>query len=181
MSRIGVKSIQLGPDTTFDFSNEVVTIKGPRGTLKQDISSVAKIDFQLNNGVLNLVLKEQGIKQNSMHGLYRSLIANMVEGVEKGFEKRLIVNGVGYKVALQGKTLVMNIGYSKPVSFNAPDDINLSVAGPTEIVVEGCDKTKVGQCAADIKAKRKPEPYHGYGVRYKDETILRKEIKAAGK
>lgn len=80
-----------------------------------------------------------------------------------------------------GKTLVMNIGYSKPVNFETPEGITLSVAGPTEIVVEGCDKTVVGQCAADIKAKRKPEPYHGYGIRYKDEVILRKEIKAAGK
>jgi len=182
MSRIGVKSIKLGPNTTFDISDEgLITVKGPKGILKQQVANAAKIDFQNKEGLLHLVLKEEGIKQNAMHGLYRSLVANMVKGVEKGFEKRLIVNGVGYKVAMQGKTLVMNIGYSKPVNFDTPEGITISVAGPTEIVVEGCDKTVVGQCAADIKAKRKPEPYHGYGIRYKDEVILRKEIKAAGK
>lgn len=181
MSRIGVKSIKLGPNTTFDFSNGIVTIKGPKGTLKQEVSSNAKIEFQNKAGVLHLVLNENTQEQNAMHGLYRSLLANMVLGVEKGFEKRLIVNGVGYKVAMQGNTLVMNIGFSKPVNFDTPIGVKISVAGPTEIVVEGCDKTVVGQCAADIKAKRKPEPYHGYGIRYKDEIIIRKEIKAAAK
>jgi large subunit ribosomal protein L6 len=105
----------------------------------------------------------------------------MVKGVTDGFEKRLIVNGVGYKVEMKGKTLVLYIGYSKPVQFETPEGITISVASPTEIVVQGCDKERVGQCAADIKSKRMPEPYHGYGIRYKDETILRKEIKAAGK
>ncbi|HQC54625.1 MAG TPA: 50S ribosomal protein L6 [Clostridia bacterium] len=181
MSRIGVKPINLGNNVTFKYEKNVVTVSGPKGTLTQRISNKSKIKIINENGVVRLENTETSKEQNAMHGLYRSLIANMVKGVTDGFEKRLIVNGVGYKVEMKGKTLVLYIGYSKPVQFETPEGITISVASPTEIVVQGCDKERVGQCAADIKSKRMPEPYHGYGIRYKDETILRKEIKAAGK
>ena len=116
-----------------------------------------------------------------MHGLYRVLIANMVKGVTEGYEKGLVIAGVGYKVTKQGNKIVLNVGYSHPVELDAPEGITFECPSQTEIVVKGIDKVVVGQTAAVIRSVRKPEPYHGYGIHYKDEVIQRKEGKTAGK
>lgn len=180
MSRIGKMPINISDKIKVSFDSGTVKVNGPLGELTQNVENN---DIEINIGEKEIVLTRKNDKKEtkSAHGLYRSLIANMVEGVEKGYSKNLILNGVGYRAAVQGDKLTLNVGYSHPVNIQAPSGITIECLTPTEVVVKGIDKTIVGQCAADIKAVRKPEPYHGYGIRYKDETILRKEGKAAGK
>lgn len=180
MSRIGRAPIKLGAGVTVEFANRVVTVKGPMGALTRKIEN-DKINVSVDNGVVHVtrVSEEKSVK--AAHGLYRALIHNMVVGVEKGYSKNLVINGVGYKAVQQGDKVVLTVGYSHTVDVVPPAGLKLEVVSPTEISVKGIDKELVGQFAADIKAIRKPEPYHGYGIRYKDETILRKEGKTAGK
>lgn len=179
MSRIGRQAINVPAGVTVTSENNLVTVKGPRGTLTQEIDPKIALNVEENTIHVTRASEEKAIK--AKHGLYRALINNMVVGVTKGFEKGLIVSGVGYKVTKQGNKITFNIGYSHPITVTEPAGVTIDVVTPTELAVKGNDKTVVGQCAADIKALRKPDPYHGYGIRYKNETILRKEGKTAGK
>ena len=180
MSRIGKKPITLPAGVTMTSDNGLITVKGPKGTLTRTIDTC--IGVEINGATVTLTCPD-GAKRDvqAKHGLYRALLANMVTGVSTGFTKNLIINGVGYKVAVQGDKLVLNIGYSHPIEVVAPAGIKFETPSATEIVVSGIDKELVGQTAANIKAKRPVEPYHAYGVRYKDEVVIMKEGKKAGK
>ena len=154
-----------------------IAVKGPKGELEQTFSqemAVAKED-----GTIVVKRPTDRGEHRALHGLTRSLIANMVEGVTDGFEKRLEIQGVGYRAALKGKNLELALGFSHPVSIQAPDGIDFEVPQPTEVVVRGIDKQLVGQTAADIRKRRPPEPYKGKGIRYKGEQVLRKVGKRA--
>ena len=178
MSRIGNALITIPAGVTVDTSNNVLTIKGPKGTLTQAYDPI--ITPTVEGNVIKFTRANDLGPTKAKHGLYRALCANMVKGVTEGFKKTLIVNGVGWKVAKQGKKLVMNIGFSHPVEVEEVDGIVLDCPSQTEISVSGIDKEKVGQFAAIIRGYREPEPYHGYGIRYSDEVIERKDGKAAG-
>lgn len=178
MSRIGNAHIVIPAGVTVTASNNVLTVKGPKGTLTQSYDPIITPNIEGNEIVFTRA-NDQG-PTKAKHGLYRALCANMVKGVTEGFKKSLIVNGVGWKVAKQGKKLVMNIGFSHPVEVEEIDGITLDCPSQTEITVSGIDKEKVGQFAAIIRGYREPEPYHGYGIRYSDEVIERKVGKAAG-
>lgn len=180
MSRIGKKPITLPAGVTLTCDNGDVTVKGPKGTLSHHVEKC--IDIQVDGSTVTLVIADEKADDvQAKHGLYRALLANMVKGVHDGFSRNLIINGVGYKAAVTGNKLVLNIGYSHPIEVVAPQGITFSCPSPTEVVVSGIDKELVGQTAADIKAKRPVEPYHAYGVRYKEETVVLKEGKKAGK
>ncbi len=178
MSRIGNALITIPAGVTVDTSNNVLTVKGPKGTLTQAYDPI--ITPSVEGNVIKFTRANDLGPTKAKHGLYRALCANMVKGVTEGFKKTLIVNGVGWKVAKQGKKLVMNIGFSHPVEVEEIDGIVLDCPSQTEITVSGIDKEKVGQFAAIIRGYREPEPYHGYGIRYSDEVIERKDGKAAG-
>jgi len=180
MSRIGRLPIKLNKGITAEVKGDVVTVSGPLGTLKQSIEN-KNIKVSVEDGVVHVTRSSEAKCDKAAHGLYRALIANMATGVEKGFEKNLVIAGVGYKAVQAGDKVTLSVGYSHPVEVVAPAGVKLTVVSPTELSVKGASKEKVGQLAADIKAIRKPEPYHGYGIRYKDETILRKAGKATGK
>lgn len=179
MSRIGRAPIKLPANVEFKFENGIAKVKGPLGELTQEIDS--KISIAVENGEIKLSRANDEQEVRAKHGLYRALINNMVKGVTVGYEKILVINGVGYKVNMQGENVVLNIGFSHPIEFKAVNGIKLSCPSATEISVKGIDKVVVGQTAASIRALREPEPYHGYGIRYKDEVIVRKQGKVAGK
>ena len=180
MSRIGRLPITVPAGVTVTVSPEnVVAVKGPKGELRQEVNK--KITVKVDAGVVHCTRSDEEKQTKAMHGLYRKLIANMVEGVTNGYSKGLVINGVGYKVAKQGNKVVLNVGYSHPVEYAEADGIKLECPTQTEITVSGIDKVRVGQVAANIRSLREPEPYHGYGIRYKDEVIERKEGKTAGK
>ena len=179
MSRIGKQLINIpqGVNVNVD-ANNVVTVTGPKGTLSRDIHKDIKVVVE-NNTVA--VLNEKNSKElNKFHGLYRQLINNMVEGVSKGFEKRLTINGVGYKITQKGQDLVLNIGLSHPVELKAEDGITLSF-DKNEVIVQGIDKEKVGQYACKVRDIRRVEPYHAYGIYYSNEVVRRKERKTGKK
>ncbi len=178
MSRIGNAPITIPAGVTVETSNNVVTVKGPKGTLTQAYDSL--ISFKTEGNTVVLTRANDLPNTKAKHGLYRALTANMVKGVTEGFKKTLIVNGVGWKVAKQGKKVVLNVGFSHPVEVEEIEGITLDCPQITEITVSGIDKDKVGQFAAMIRGIREPEPYHGYGIRYSDEVIERKVGKAAG-
>ena len=177
MSRIGRKPITVPDGVEIDVGSERVNVKGPRGELSQGVSADMKIEQE--NGTLTVARPTDRGEHRALHGLTRSLIANMVEGVTDGFEKRLEIQGVGYRAALRGTTLELSLGFSHPVSIEAPEGIEFEVPQPTEIIVRGIDKQQVGQVAADIRKRRPPEPYKGKGIRYKGEQVLRKVGKRA--
>ena len=179
MSRIGKQPIAVpaGVTVTVSEANEVV-VKGPKGTLTQTFDTAMTIAVEENQVV---VTRPNDLKRNrSLHGLTRTLIANMVEGVTNGFTKVLEVNGVGYRAQKQGKKLVLSLGYSHPVEMEDPEGLTTTVDG-NKITVAGIDKAAVGQFAAEIRDKRKPEPYKGKGIKYIDEVIRRKEGKTGKK
>ena len=178
MSRIGNAPITIPAGVTVDASNSVITVKGPKGTLTQTYDPI--ISFAIENNVVVLSRANDLGPTKAKHGLYRALTANMVKGVTEGFKKSLVVNGVGWKVAKQGKKVVLNVGFSHPVEIEEIDGIALDCPSVNEIVITGIDKEKVGQFAAKVRGIREPEPYHGYGIRYSDEVIERKVGKAAG-
>ena len=178
MSRIGNALITIPAGVTVDTSNNVLTVKGPKGTLTQAYDPI--ITPSVEGNVVKFTRANDLGPTKAKHGLYRALCANMVKGVTEGFKKALIVNGVGWKVAKQGKKVIMNIGFSHPVEVEEIDGITLDCPSQTEVTVTGIDKEKVGQFAAIIRGYREPEPYHGYGIRYSDEVIERKVGKAAG-
>jgi len=154
-----------------------IAVKGPKGELHQTLSAEMKVAQE--DGAVTVTRPTDRGEHRALHGLTRSLIANMVEGVTEGFEKRLEIQGVGYRAALKGKKLELALGYSHPVTIDAPEGIDFEVPQPTEVIVKGIDKQLVGQVAADIRKRRPPEPYKGKGIRYKDEQVLRKVGKRA--
>ncbi len=176
MSRIGRKPIEIPAGVEVKIDGNTVTVKGPKGTLTQSFNSRMNVAVEGNEVVVTRPSEENLDK--SLHGLTRTLIANMVHGVVTPFTKELEVNGVGYRAAKQGKDLVMNLGYSHQVIVPEIEGITIEVPGPNKVVVSGPDKQKVGQFAAEIREKRPPEPYKGKGIKYADEVIRRKEGKA---
>ena len=178
MSRIGKAPIKLPAGVEVKFADGIVTVKGPLGELKQDYD-VANIGIKVENGEIIVERFNEENATKAKHGLYRALINSMVIGVTQGYMKTLIVNGVGWKVAMNGKDVTLNVGLSHPVEFKAVEGITLACPSVTEITVKGISKELVGAEAAKIRAIRKPEPYHGYGIRYNDEVIERKEGKTA--
>ena len=179
MSRIGRAPIAIPQGVTVDINNNLVTVKGPLGTLSQKVDK--SIDVKVEDGHVHCTRHSDDKDHRALHGLYRALIHNMVVGVTKGFEKSLIVNGVGYKVTLSGNKMTLNIGFSHPVEVTAPEGITFAQPQPLEIVVKGIDRQLVGQTAATIKAIKPVEPYHNYGIHYKDETVIHKVGKRATK
>ena len=180
MSRIGKLPISVpgGVTITVDDGN-TVTVKGPKGTLSEKISP--DMEIEQDNGVLHVKRPSDDKRHRALHGLTRSLIHNMVVGVTDGFKKQLEINGVGYRAAMQGNKLVMNLGYSHQVEMEPADGITIEVPQPNQIIISGPDKQKVGQFAANVREKRPPEPYKGKGIKYVDEHIRRKEGKAGSK
>lgn len=176
MSRIGKRPIDLPSGVEVTLGEGNITVKGAKGVLKRDIPagiSVSQEDNQL------IVKRASDAKEHrSLHGLTRALIANMVQGVDKGFEKKLELVGTGYRAAVQGKKLVLNVGYSHTVEFEPPEGIEFETPAATRITIKGIDKEKVGHIAATIREVRKPEPYKGKGIKYEDEKIRRKAGKA---
>ena len=179
MSRIGQMPIALPAGVTVDFKDGVVTVKGPKGTLTREVVGNLSIETEGTNVVLKAL--DETSDTNAKHGLYRALLNGMVTGVTEGFVRTLEVKGVGWKAAVQGNKLVLNVGFSHPVEVIAPEGIKFECPTLTEVNVSGINKELVGQIAANIRKIRLPEPYHGYGIRYKDEVIVRKEGKTAGK
>jgi large subunit ribosomal protein L6 len=177
MSRIGRKPISVPEAVSVEIAPGRVAVKGPKGELTQALSPEMAIEQA--EGAITVKRPTDRGEHRALHGLTRSLIANMVSGVTEGFEKRLEIQGVGYRAQLKGKNLEMALGYSHPVSVEAPAGIEFEVPQPTEIVVRGIDKQLVGQVAADIRKRRPPEPYKGKGIRYRGEHVLRKVGKRA--
>jgi large subunit ribosomal protein L6 len=191
MSRIGRKPIAIPDGVTVEIKPGLVLVKGPKGELTQAVSPEMKVtqgEGSAADGTdggdavpraLTVERPTDRGEHRALHGLTRSLIANMVQGVTEGFEKRLEIQGVGYRARLQGKALELNVGYSHPVSVSAPEGIEFEVPIPTQVVVRGIDKQLVGEIAATIRKVRKPEPYKGKGIRYEGEYVRKKAGKAA--
>ncbi len=179
MSRIGKELIVMPLGVTAKFENGVLTINGPKGTLTQTVEDVIKVNIDGQN--LSFEIAKETPTSNAKHGLYRALAHNMVVGVSEGFKKALQISGVGYKASTNGNKLVMNLGFSHPVEMIIPSDIQVTCPSATDIIVSGIDRQKVGQFASNIKDVRPVEPYHGYGVRYADQVVIRKVGKTAGK
>lgn len=177
MSRIGKIPVEILDGVEVKVNDNVVTVKGPKGELKQVITD--KIDVETTDSEVIVTRRDDSKESKSLHGLTRSLIFNMVEGVTSGFSKELEINGVGYRAKKQGNTLNLSLGYSNPIDLEIPKGIEVEVEKETKLKVSGIDKQKVGQFAAIIREQRKPEVYNGKGVKYKDEHIRRKEGKAA--
>ena len=180
MSRIGRAPITVpaGVEVKVDENNHIV-VKGPKGTLERDL--VPQMKVELDAGVLHVKRPDDTKENRSLHGLTRTLVDNMVVGVTTGFEKKLEINGVGYRAAKEGKNLVMNLGYSHQVTVPETDDIQIDVPDANHIVIKGIDKQKVGQFAAEVRGKRPPEPYKGKGIKYDYEVVRRKEGKTGAK
>ena len=180
MSRIGRTPVTVPAGVTVTIADgNVVTVKGPKGTLTQTFSPILTIEQK--DGVLTVTRPNDLKESRSLHGLTRSLLHNMVVGVTEGFKKELEINGIGYRAAKQGKQVVLNVGFSHQVFVDEIEGITLDVPQPNQIVVSGCDKQKVGQFAAEVRAIRPPEPYKGKGIKYVDEVIRRKEGKTGAK
>ena len=175
MSRIGNKPITVPAGVEVKIDGQKITVKGPKGTLEREIHN--NITVKLDNGVITVTRPNDEKENRSLHGLTRTLINNMIEGVSKEFTRALEINGVGYRAAKQGKTLVLTLGYSHPVKMDEPEGITYEVPNPNSIIVRGIDKELVGQCAAVIRTKRPPEVYRGKGIKYVEEHIRRKEGK----
>ena len=180
MSRIGRMPITVpaGVTVTVEEGN-FVTVKGPKGELKKQLHG--DMIIKQENGVIEVTRPSEIKMHKALHGLTRTLLNNMIVGVTDGFKKELEINGVGYRAQMQGKTLVMNLGYSHNVEMNAPEGVTIEVPNPNSIIISGSDNQVVGQFAAEVREKRPPEPYKGKGIKYIDERIIRKEGKAGKK
>jgi large subunit ribosomal protein L6 len=177
MSRIGRKPIELPSSVAIAISPGRIQVNGPLGALEQQLP--LRMQVEQNEGEIVVTRPTERGPDRALHGLTRSLIANMVEGVTKGFEKHLEIQGVGYRASLRGTDLELNVGYSHPVILKPRPGISFEVPIPTQVIVKGTDKQQVGQTAAEIRAVRKPEPYKGKGIRYRDEVVRRKVGKRA--
>jgi large subunit ribosomal protein L6 len=179
MSRIGRKPVPVPNGVTVTVNGPAITVKGPKGELSRKLHPDMQVKVENGNVTVDRPSDEE--RHRALHGLTRSLIANMVEGVTQGYKKQLEITGVGYKAEVKPFGLQLALGFSHPVEYRAPAGIKLSAPQPIVVVIEGADKEKVGQVAAEIRALRKPEPYKGKGVRYQGEQIRRKAGKAGGK
>ena len=179
MSRIGKNVIVMPAGVTAKFENGILTVNGPKGTLTQSVNSAIGAKIEGQN--LSLVILKETDTSNAMHGLYRALAANMVKGVSEGFKRTLLIAGVGYKAQVSGNKLTLNLGLSHPVELEVPAGLQVTCPNVTEVCVSGIDKQAVGQFASKIKDLRPVEPYHGYGIRYSDQVVVRKVGKTAGK
>nr|YP_010618938.1 Ribosomal protein L6 [Deltalsia parasitica]WAX02951.1 Ribosomal protein L6 [Deltalsia parasitica] len=176
MSRIGRKEIIIPNNIEVIINEPEILVKGDKGKLSYNLSELIAIETK--NKIIKLTTKKTTQKAQAIHGLSRSIINNMIQGVSKGFKKKLIIQGVGYRSQMEGKNLILNIGYSHPVKIEPPADINIRVENNTNIFISGINKEKVGQIAATIRSVRPPEPYKGKGIRYENETVRRKVGKA---
>jgi large subunit ribosomal protein L6 len=179
MSRIGKKPVPVPNGVTVTVNGRAISVKGPKGELSRNLHPDMQV--KVENGTVTVNRPSDEDQHRALHGLTRSLIANMVEGVTQGYKKQLEITGVGYKAEVKPFGLQLALGYSHPVEYRAPAGIKLTAPQPTAVVIEGADKEKVGQVAAEIRALRKPEPYKGKGVKYQGEQIRRKAGKAGGK
>jgi large subunit ribosomal protein L6 len=179
LSRIGRKSIPLSKNVQVSVEGRHVKVKGPKGELSMDL--LPCVDVSLEEGQIVVTRKDDEIKSRAFHGMTRALLNNMVVGVSEGFQRQLEIVGVGYRAQMQGKTLVLNLGYSHPIQVEPPAGIEIQTDGPTKILIKGADKQAVGQLAANIRGFRPPEPYKGKGIRYAGEFIIRKAGKAGSK
>ncbi|QKV18224.1 50S ribosomal protein L6 [Oricola thermophila] len=175
MSRIGKKPVAIPDGVTATVDGQTVTAKGPKGELKFVVND--EVLVALEDGAVAVSPRDQSKDARSKWGMSRSMIANIMEGVKNGFERKLEINGVGYRAAMQGKNIQLSLGYSHEVVYEVPEGITAACPKPTEIVISGIDKQKLGQVAAEIRKFRPPEPYKGKGVKYAEETIIRKEGK----
>lgn len=179
MSRVGKKVIVIPPKTKIDFKDRELVVKGEKGTLTRTIHSA--VDLAIEEKTISVTIDQTDRKTRSLQGLTRSLVANMVDGVSKGFERTLEINGIGYRAEMKGKSIVLNLGYSHPIDFPLPAGIDATVDKNNVIKLSGIDKEILGQTAASIRKLRKPEPYKGKGVKYAEEYIQRKAGKTGTK
>jgi large subunit ribosomal protein L6 len=176
MSRVGKKPIAIPEKTEVSFVNKVLTVQGAKGTLSRPLHPA--VDVKIEGGTLNVVTLENRRESRALQGLTRTLAANMIKGVNQGFERTLVINGIGYRAELKGNALILNVGFSNPVEFNLPEGISASVDRNTVIKLSGIDKEKLGLAAAALRKIRPPEPYKGKGIKYEEERIHRKAGKA---
>jgi len=179
MSRIGKMPVSLAGQAKVEIKDNVISVTGPKGSLSQAMCN--EVTISVNDGIVSVQRIDDTKRSRAMHGLYRVLVSNMVEGVTKGFTRKLEITGVGYRAELKGDLLALTLGYSHMIYFQAPADIKIEVPDPVTVLISGIDKALVGQIAAKIRSFRKPEPYRGKGIKYEGEVIRRKEGKAAGK
>lgn len=179
MSRVGKKPISIPEKTKVTYTDRVVTVAGEKGTLSQSVHPA--LDLKIEEGVMNVIMVAEDRNSRALQGLTRSLVGNMITGVSKGFERRLEINGIGYRAELSGKQIVLHVGYSNPVAFDLPDGISAAVEKNNNIILSGIDKQKVGLAAAAIRKIRPPEPYKGKGIKYAEEHIRRKAGKTGTK
>jgi len=179
MSRIGKQPVQLPDKVQITLDGDIIKVKGPKGNLDRKVHPA--INIEINDNVLTVTTDMTDKKKVALQGLFRSLIFNMVHGVTTGYEKKLILSGIGYRAEAKGKNLVLNVGYSNPVDFTLPEGVTASVEKNVEVTLASIDKELLGQAAANIRKVRPPEPYKGKGIMYSDERIIRKAGKTAGK
>ena len=179
MSRVGKKPIPIPDKTKITFADSLLTVAGEKGTLSQAINPA--IELKIDDGVMNVTMVSEDRNSLALQGLTRSLVANMITGVNQGFERKLEINGIGYRAELSGKQMILHVGYSNPVAFDLPEGINATVEKNTKIILSGIDKQKIGLAAAAIRKIRPPEPYKGKGIKYAEEHIRRKAGKTGTK
>ena len=179
MSRVGRKPIPIPDKTKITFADRLLTVAGEKGTLSQAINPA--IELKIEDGVVNVIMVSEDRISRALQGLTRSLAANMITGVNQGFERKLEINGIGYRAELSGKQMILHVGYSNPVTFDLPEGINATIEKNNKIILSGIDKQKIGLAAAAIRKIRPPEPYKGKGIKYAEEHIRRKAGKTGTK
>jgi len=179
MSRVGKKIITIPEKTSVDYKDRVIVVKGEKGSLTRTLHP--SVDLEIKDNTISVTIEQEDRKNRALQGLTRSLVANMVDGVSKGFERVLEIHGIGYRAEMKGKSIVLNLGYSHPIDFPLPEGIDATVDKNNVIRLTGIDKERVGQTAASIRKLRKPEPYKGKGVKYAEEYIQRKAGKTGTK
>ena len=179
MSKVGKVPVAIPEGVKVSVGQATITVEGKHGKLEQDFRP-DMVEIAVNDGAAVVTRRKEGKEYRAYHGLYRSLLANMVHGVSQQWEKKLLVRGLGYRARLQGKTLTLDLGYSNPMEYELPNDVEAELPNPNEIIVRGADKQTVGQVAAEIRAFRKPNVYDGKGIRYRDEYVIQKAGKLGG-